>query len=286
MKRMRIMGLCLVAVFAMSAVMASGAAASPEYKTCIKAAKVGKTTPSGTFEDNLCTTGKEKAGGKYKLGAWNEGKKKFATKTSGGPGANYQYNPATNEIVGATECSSEKGVGEVVNGTTATVKNEYKGCKTPTGKNCNSPTKKKGVIVTELLAATLIGQPGSSEGVGVIVTNAGTPGGTLSAYECEGLKITAKGAVMGELTGGGTVGAVKIIKEKFGFAANETYQKFGYFGQTPAQSEASFMSFWGTGSPVPNALISSLVEGLGSPFTLPATQVNETSVKGEAFKIA
>ncbi len=42
MKRIRIMGLCLVAAFALTAVIASGAQAG-QYGVCGKAAKVGKS---------------------------------------------------------------------------------------------------------------------------------------------------------------------------------------------------------------------------------------------------
>ena len=44
MKRFKVVGLCLVAVFAFSAIIASGASAAlPEYKVCGKAAKSGQT---------------------------------------------------------------------------------------------------------------------------------------------------------------------------------------------------------------------------------------------------
>jgi hypothetical protein len=42
MKRVRIVGVCFVAIFALSAIVAASAsAAQPEYTTCGKAAKVG-----------------------------------------------------------------------------------------------------------------------------------------------------------------------------------------------------------------------------------------------------
>ena len=64
MKRIKIVGLCLIALFAFSAVAAASAFAEgrPEYKLCAKVAKVeGKY--NGSYSDKGCTT--EATGGKY-----------------------------------------------------------------------------------------------------------------------------------------------------------------------------------------------------------------------------
>ncbi len=70
MKRIRLVGLCLVAVFALSAVVvasASASSATPEFFKCVKAAKVGKTY-IGKYTSKECTeASKVETGGKYEL---------------------------------------------------------------------------------------------------------------------------------------------------------------------------------------------------------------------------
>jgi hypothetical protein len=64
-RNVRMLGLCLVAVFAMSAVAAASAsAAEPEYLSCVKAAKVGKTYTGG-YNNKTCTEVNAKSEGKY-----------------------------------------------------------------------------------------------------------------------------------------------------------------------------------------------------------------------------
>ncbi len=65
MKSMRILGLCLAAVFALSAIaVSSAAAAQPEYKTCGKATKIVKTY-TGKYTDKNCSEVNAKSEGKY-----------------------------------------------------------------------------------------------------------------------------------------------------------------------------------------------------------------------------
>jgi hypothetical protein len=282
MKRIRIVGLCLVAVFALSAIVAGGAsAASPEYKTCIKATEKTpeKTYKDGEFSDKACGT--PSPGGKYKLGAWNAGKKKFAQKGKGGKGANIQYNPETNSPIGDTECASEKITGEVTGPKESRIQTEYKGCKTNEGKNCTSGAK-KGVIVTKELSAVLV-PIGSSEGDGIAISP--KTGSVLAEYECEGISIVATGGVIGEI-----VGAGKAANKEPTFVFQHgpgLYQQWGYVGENEAETFTSFKSFFETGKPTPNALILSTVKipALKVEFTAPATQENVAVVKGEPFKI-
>ncbi len=65
MKRFKIVGLCLVAVFAFSAVAVSSASAG-SLGVCGKAAKVGKSY-TGKFSDKLCATAEPKGEGKYEF---------------------------------------------------------------------------------------------------------------------------------------------------------------------------------------------------------------------------
>src|ERR1700742_3734355 len=76
MRRIKMMGLCLVAVLAVAAVAVSSASAAlPEYKVCAKATKVGKTY-TGEFTDKLCSAKSGTKEGKYELESWEAAKKK------------------------------------------------------------------------------------------------------------------------------------------------------------------------------------------------------------------
>jgi hypothetical protein len=68
MKRIRIMGLCLIAVFAFSAMVATAAQAG-EVGECVKAAKVGKFYTGG-YTDKNCTVVSGTKTGKYE---WSPG---------------------------------------------------------------------------------------------------------------------------------------------------------------------------------------------------------------------
>lgn len=294
MKRMRIVGLCLVAIFALSALVASSASAAPEYKTCVKAPKVGTEYPTGEFTTKTCE-GSPIAGGpttKYKLAAYNEGKGKLGTKGKNlGNPVNKQIYPALNAAVADVECTKEKSAGEITGPSTAKSQVFYSGCKSSEGKKCGAVgAASKGKITTEKLTTTLIDQPGSTEGVGVAI--APETGTILAIYECEGgLKVTAIGGVIGEVEGGAKAGAVKAMKLKFSKSSGGVYQQWGYFGASEAENEAKFKEFFAEekGS-APNAFIVSHIEGNKNPalpeeFTLPATQEGTTEVKGESFKI-
>ena len=84
MKRIRIIiGLCLVAVFAMSAVAVASASAAeisyPNYKHYVKKAK-------GNYTAKTCPPSSKVSGtGKYELVKWTEGERSaFTSKSTGG----------------------------------------------------------------------------------------------------------------------------------------------------------------------------------------------------------
>jgi hypothetical protein len=109
-KRIWSMGICLVAVFATSAVVAASASAeAPEFGRCLKLAseKVGKTKVyHGGYSNGTCTTASEEKKGKYE---WYPGvvKTHFTTKIKEGT-------KATLETVGDTKvtCTGETSTGE------------------------------------------------------------------------------------------------------------------------------------------------------------------------------
>ncbi len=65
MKRIKIVGLCLVAVFAFTAVAAASASAEPTYKTCVKAAKNAEKKYTGGYNDKACSEVNSAGEGKY-----------------------------------------------------------------------------------------------------------------------------------------------------------------------------------------------------------------------------
>ncbi|HTY97929.1 MAG TPA: hypothetical protein VMB91_12865, partial [Solirubrobacteraceae bacterium] len=168
MKRINVLGLCLVAVFALSAVIASAAfAVDPEFQICGKAAKNGKVY-TGKYSDKACSAAEPKGEGKYEREEWSKAKKMgFKAKNEGAPHNNIvnvfgekkggPTEPAT--IEGTTTCQQEKVTGTTTGPKTTTWKTEYKKCSAVVAKiptECNTAKAKKGVITTEQLTAELV----------------------------------------------------------------------------------------------------------------------------------
>ncbi len=302
MKRIKIMGLCAVAVFAMAAVLAGSASAAPVFKVCEKTPKTEPAT--GEYSGKTCANATAEAGGKYRLGAFSKAKKTAFT-IKGGKGANYGWLPfefnGKGEIVGdsfpgtklsATECASEKGKG-IYSETGATFKVEYKGCKDGS-KNCKTevapPGKgKSGVIVDEELTGTMVDLPGGRVGLDL---HAVKPGGPLAQYNCEGLEIKATGGVIGEIEGA-TTEAAKAPKFNFVHNQNgEVQQQWLYPSTTLSEAEQAEDAYQYTNeifttgkatAPEPTQLYS-IVSG-ESEGTIPSQQGSKSETKGEALKI-
>ncbi len=101
MKRIGIVGLSLIAMFAFSAMAASSASAG-EYITCGKAAKSGKTY-LGKYTNNNCST--LGSGGKYERGAVSNVKVTSTTKEA-----------VLSSAAGDIKCKKSKGTGTLING--------------------------------------------------------------------------------------------------------------------------------------------------------------------------
>jgi hypothetical protein len=191
MKRMRILGLCLVAVFAMG-IAAASASAAPTYYECAKAAKVGKAY-TGNSNNKTCTETNEKGEGKYNLQP-GRGKNKIF---KGKGGAATLHTPT---VGGEVKCSTSKDEGLVNASFTGQekVKVIFGKC-ISLGKNCSSAGAKKGEIKTNALEGTLGYISKSPLKVGVSLKGEG--GADSADFNCEGLVIETKGAVIGEITG-------------------------------------------------------------------------------------
>src|SRR5690348_5805597 len=107
MKRMRILGLALVAVCALFAISAVSASAAPEWGACVKTEKNEAKEYTGSFSDKNCSIAEAK--GKYELAVGNIGKgKKFKVK---GIGNQILHNvvPGTGDV--SVTCTKLKGSG-------------------------------------------------------------------------------------------------------------------------------------------------------------------------------
>jgi hypothetical protein len=200
MKRFKVLGLCLVAVFAFTAVAVSSASATPpQYFTCLKA----KVKAKGNYSDKACSTiagtptGPETGTGKYERGEWNQGKK-VTIKGKGTNPKNNAVNPFGKEmkvgeagqIAGTTTCSKEKLTGQVTGPKTTTWFTEYTGCEA-SGFKCNTVPLKEGRIKTETLESELVFLDAAKTNVGVLVKGLGAKKGgsggatgELASYQC------------------------------------------------------------------------------------------------------
>ena len=192
MKRMRILGLALVAVFALGAITVASASATPAFYECKK--ESSKT--EGKFSKG-CTA----AGTGYEL-APGVGSKGKGFKSSGAnahlevvvpPGVSKEFEGgATIKI----ECTSNKGVGsDVLPNKVDKVKTTFKGCST-LGNPCQSGSK-KGEIITNELAGELVD---TEYGVGQVL---GPETGLTSAtFTCTGIATTnVHGSLIGLVKG-------------------------------------------------------------------------------------
>jgi hypothetical protein len=191
MKRMRILGLALVAVFAFAAIGASAASAAlPAYFACTKV-EGGKFVKKCGHE----AVGTEKAGyepvqgrGKNKVA---KGKSKPGTKAT-------LYTPALKSEISCASFKSVQNItasGEGVEKLVATF-----GKCTTLGKNCTSAGAKKGSIVTPALSGQLGYVNKAAKTVGVALKP--ETGEFDAVFECEGLLAEVRGSVIGELKKG------------------------------------------------------------------------------------
>jgi hypothetical protein len=207
MKRMRMMGLLVVAVFALS-VVASSASASPIFYT--KAA-VGGTAPS-------------------------------VIPFTGTLGAAFLEPTSKTKIT----CTAGTATGEVTS-TTLTKKNltKFTGCEiSGAGLKCNSTGKGTGEIDTKLLEGKLGAISATLPGIRLFDEASG-PGGILAEFLCGGgaVSVVVRGSVIGALSGAaGTEPANGKFasSNKLTFAETNGIQKYQKFeGEGAEQLESS-----------------------------------------------
>ena len=190
MRCVRLVGLCLVATFALSAFVAASASASaPEYGRCEKATKVGKEY-KGKFSNSGCTTevpeSERAKKGKYE---WQPGAVKTGQTSSGGKGVL--------EEVGkyAVGCASESSTGEYTGtkgGKHIIVK--FKKCESGP-LTCTSEGHEKGELETKPLAGKLVWENEKTKKAAIDLFP--ESGELFIEFNCEGkLSVAVKGSVL------------------------------------------------------------------------------------------
>jgi hypothetical protein len=204
MKRIKVVGLCLVAVFAFSALVASGAQAAT-YRSCVSQKKGEYTTSTcttksakphkghfelapvepchaqkkGEYTDSSCTT----KSAKPKKGHFE---KTTGLKFTASSGPAILETPAfgANNI----ECSASTSTGEITSSKTATFQTHFTGCKF-LGLPCKSagpdsnPSSVAGEIITNLTKATLLGPGEKASGPEKLAVPAGQVWNELVSIE-------------------------------------------------------------------------------------------------------
>jgi hypothetical protein len=218
MKRIRILGLCLVAVFAMTAIATSSASALT-YKTCKKDVKNAVTKKyEGQFINKNCSTHAtptQEAEGKlnkYSLGEWNEGKEahpKF--KDANGVSVLKLYIPGVG-VVGATTCAKAKGEGHIDSSTTGDTVVVFEKC-TSEGFVCTSPGETAGKIKTSDLTTRL-----AEDSAHEVIQRVGEEGVLSAEFNCGSKNIKTTGVADGVNTGNVNT----IVKESKNTFTTET----------------------------------------------------------------
>jgi len=202
MKRFKIVGLCLVAVFALTAVMASGAQAG-QWGNCVKAKKEGKTY-LGHYSDKLCST-KVATGGKYEWEAYKGAPIPF---TSEGGVSHLKGGP------GEITCKHGTDSGVFLNATQSEDTFKFFECElAPFGLKCKSYGAAEGEIVTYVDSNVWLdhgekglsgGEPAAGEVWQEVFakgenTSAGPfgKGPWLATFECGGIPFAVTGSVSG-----------------------------------------------------------------------------------------
>ncbi len=200
-RRIRIVGLCLIAVFALSAVVAvASAQATVEIGQCVKTAKTG-TGFKGRYTEKNCSEASEATPAEIGFG----GKKnKYDWSAGGGGNGTYTGTGKTVKItVGEleVECKKSAVTGSVRGGTgpdTLEAKFSFKACiqpKSPTKKaECKTKGKEGGEIETKELVASLE-ENGAKEAEFAFTPKKGEAWGE---FECKETPYTLIGTLTGK----------------------------------------------------------------------------------------
>jgi hypothetical protein len=179
--RLKMLGLCLIAVFSMAAMAVASASAEtlPKFNECAKV-----------------KTGTEAKGCKGP-GKGYEKKEGFKGKGKGFKGVGKAASLHTSKLKSEITCKANKDVGTITGEKTeGGIVATFTGCAT-LGKKCKSGAT-AGTIVTHSLKGVLGYINASAHEVGADLTP--TTGTALANFECEGLVVETTGSVIGVVT--------------------------------------------------------------------------------------
>jgi len=223
MRRIRIVGLLLAAVFALSALASSSALAAggPEYLACGKAAKSGKKY-TGKYTNKTCSAVSATSEGKYERVALSKLPVKFKSKI--GAAKVYVYNPKEPSESAEVICTKGKDAGDITSSTEGTVTLTNEGCEVPkedANKNksrfpgpCNTPGQKAGVIVSKPLATKLVwlNEAQTEPGIEIQPAEAGGPFEEAACLD-EKVQVKQSGSILATVAPVGE--AVKLLTIAF-----------------------------------------------------------------------
>lgn len=211
MTRIKIVGLCLVAVFVLGAFAASSAMASTEIGRCLKGLKKGKLYHE-RYTNKECTTEatptEQANGGSANKYEWNPG-----------PGSNGNFVAKGKEVKmvlgtgGEINCKANSGKGEVENAERGQASFIFTGCKfkheaAPVVSCQNTKTTEAGEIATEKLTSETFGNgtkgPGGKEPASGEAWTAFSPkkeGTPFAKFECSGTPYTVTGYLVAKQSG-------------------------------------------------------------------------------------
>lgn len=256
MTRIRIIGLCLVAAFALSAVVASGASAATAERGACKTAKKGL----GEYLNATCTEAGAKGGAKKEF-VWvpqAEGTPTAYTSKTG-PATLKSFTPEGAELP-AVECKKSAGKGKEgrIHSTSIVTFSE---CESAKEKCTGGKKAKAGQIITFELEGTLgVINAGKGE-VGEDLVGKG-PGGLSSEFKCGVNEIKTRGAVIGKVT---KVNAKASALNELVFAAAGEEQLPEKFEGGPTQT------------------LQTEINGLGAgTFPFASVEITTAAVKGKS----
>jgi len=179
---MRLLGLCILALFGLSAVaVANASAAAPEIGRCVKV-----TAKTGKFSSATCI--KEKAGGSYE---WEPGAVKTKFKSTGGVGKLETVNGTT------VTCKTQESGGEFTSPkTVGGIVIRFTHCEAA-GFTCETAGAKEGEIVTNPLEGRIGFENKAKKKVALDLFPTAEDGGLYVIFNCSvALHVTVGGSVL------------------------------------------------------------------------------------------
>ncbi len=203
MRSIRIVGLCLAVVFAISSIaVASASAEGPHYQVCAKAAKVGKKY-TGQFTNKTCVTKSLTEEGKYTLKAWNPNIITLNSR-SGRTVFFSGHLLFISGYYGWVECASDTDIGTFNLSEVGKSFWTFYGCKPIWHNNsnpnqCSSPGRKAGEIKTTELDSELVYLDKAHSKIGLLIRPA--TGEVIDEFACGPASFRTVGAVLSEVSG-------------------------------------------------------------------------------------